>query len=90
MEMILSGAYSLVESVNDRPVYKVCLISRIEICNHRILSFLFFQRNEKTPRGREVVIWYNSDCESWGFTTGDSFKAKDGLFWMTLESEGKK
>ena len=37
----LSGSYIFVETVNDRPVYKVRLLFPIHSCDNRIISFLF-------------------------------------------------
>ena len=55
-EQNLSGSYSFVETVNDRPVYKVSLVAKIEICFDRILSILLFSETKIPLQAEEFLF----------------------------------
>ena len=84
-EINCSGLYSFAETVNDRPVYKVKIVSHYTGFTHQ-----FSQRNEKDSDGDEIFIWYNSSVEGWSFCDGDRFRAKNNEAVMKFKSKGKK
>ena len=55
-ETNFSGSYSFVETVNDRPVYKVSLVAKIEICFDRILSILLFSETKIPLQAEEFLF----------------------------------
>ena len=94
-ELNLSGSYSFVGIVNDRPVYKVSFFHENFFIEKVVItgfSNFYIQRNKKTCNGKEIFIWYyrgSSSFALWQFSLGNDFRDRSEMAWIKFKSQGK-
>ena len=83
-----SGIYDMIETVNNRPAYKVSFCNFFKIFIK--VTTLTFQRNEKTESGKDIYLLSHSSKtgQEWQITDSESFKSRDGASWLKIKSEG--
>ena len=82
-EINLSGAYRVVEIVNDRPAYKVRFYIDQKLL-HLLIGYYFLFQNINN----QIYLWYHEEEQTWFLTHVSNYKARNKMGYMYIESQG--